>query len=139
MSESSSKILVAHADPGVRKLISEVLRIDGYPADVVENADRALQHLLKNRYSLLIADIAMPGTSGLKLAHEVRDRQLRVPILLIAGEPDPAMLDLAVLNLGRAQYLEKPFEIAELRSAIRHLLAMPERDRSEPPRRLTNC
>ena len=132
-SESSAKILVADDDPGVLTLLAEILKQDGQEADAVEDAETALRLLLTNRYSLLIADVALFCRSGMPLAHEVRSRGVLLPILLLAGASDAGMVTMDVLTLRRAQLLVKPFDLAELRSAVEHVLAWPETDKTDTP------
>lgn len=126
----NSKVLVVDDDKQVRMLLAELLTIDGHIVDATEKASEAIRHLLRNRYSLLITDLEMPETSGTELIQEVRARGLRLPILVVSGSPE-AMRQAAVLNMGLAEYLAKPFSIHEVRGAVARLLAAAESDRSD--------
>jgi DNA-binding response OmpR family regulator len=140
-SEPSARILIAEDDTPVRQLLAEILKREGHAADGVQDARTALTHLVKHRYSLLITDVGMPGTSGVQLAHEIRARGLDLPILLLStpfGEETPEaseghMVEIAALNLGRMLVLPKPFDLAEFRTAVRHLLALPKPKGTDTP------
>jgi DNA-binding response OmpR family regulator len=113
-------------------LLTDLLRHDGHNVDAAESASEVIPLLLRNRYSLLITDLEMPKTSGVELIQEVRARGLRLPILIITGDLD-AVREAAVLNLGLAGHLPKPFMIAEVRDAVARLLAWAESDDSDTP------
>lgn len=140
-SEPRAKILVADDDRLVGQLIAEALQCEGHAPEVVQDAGAALAFLLKHRCSLLITDVEMPGTSGVQLAYEVRARGLLLPILLLStpsGEKyslvtQDSDLEMDVLNLGHATALPKPFDLAELRRAVRHLLSLPKSKETDTP------
>lgn len=130
-----SRILVVDDNEQVRLLLSEVLTHDGYAVDAAAGVDDAIRFLLRHRYSLLITDLEMPETSGVELIREVRARRLRLPILVVSGTAE-AMREAAVLNLGLAEYLPKPFTISGVRQAVGRLLAAAEEGSDTPtPRR----
>jgi DNA-binding response OmpR family regulator len=134
-SSFDSRILVVDDYEGIRNLLTELLTHDGHGVDAVESADEAIRLLLRSRYALLITDLEMPDTSGVELIQEVRGRGLRLPILAI-GSSEEAMRDAAVMNLGLAEYLPKPFVIADVREAVARLLAAADAESDTPtPRR----
>lgn len=122
---STTRILVVDDDKQVRTLLRDLLTHDGHVVDVAGTAPDAVRLLLRNRYSLLITDLEMPDTSGVELIQEVRARGLRLPILAVSGTTE-IMREAAVLNLGLAEYLPKPFAIDEVRNAVTRLLAAAE-------------
>jgi DNA-binding response OmpR family regulator len=137
-SDSNSRILVVDDDPLIRKLLTDLLTHDGYEVDAAEDAPAALKLLLRHRYSLLMTDLELPGTSGLELIHEIRGRGLRLPILVVSGNQE-AMQKAAVQDLGRAECILKPFEIDAIRAAAQRLLApQPERSGKAKPKKATN-
>jgi DNA-binding response OmpR family regulator len=129
-SESSSRILVVDDDEQIRKLLTDLLTHDGFEVDAAENAQAALNLLLKHRYSLLTTDLDLPGPSGLDLIREVRGRGLLLPILVLSGDRE-AVLQAAVQDLGRAECLLKPFALDALRAAVERLLTPQKADRSD--------
>jgi DNA-binding response OmpR family regulator len=137
-SDSSSRILAVDDDPQIRRLLTDLLNHDGHEIDAAEDAASALKLLLKHRYSLLVTDLELPGTSGLELIHEVRGRGMQLPILVISGNQD-AILKAAVQDLGRAECILKPFGIDAIRAAVARLLAPPpERSGKAKPKPAPN-
>jgi len=137
-SDTSSKILVVDDDPQIRKLLTDLLTHDGHEVDAVEDAPTALKLLLRHRYSLLVTDLELPGTSGLELIHEVRGRGMSLPILVVSGNQE-LLLKAAVQDLGRAECILKPFGIDAIRASVARLLAPPpERSGKAKPKPAPN-
>lgn len=134
-SESSLRILVVDDDPLTRKLLVDLMTHDGHEVDAAENAQAALQLLLKHRYSLVTMDLELTGTSGLELILEVRGRGLVLPVLIISGDRE-TVLRAAVKDLGRAECILKPFGIDAVRAAVARLLTpvKPTRSRRQETR-----
>ena len=130
-SESASRILVVDDDAQICKLLSDLLTLDGHAVDTAENAPTALQLLLKHRYSLLTTDLEMGATSALDLIREIRGRGMVVPILVLSGDRE-SVLRAAVLELGRAECILKPFGIDAIRAAVARLLTPSKPTRSKP-------
>lgn len=108
--------LVVEDDPGVRRLVGDVLRIEGFSVTSAESASEAFDHLSsRGHFDLLITDYELQRMTGLALAREARDHHPGTRIVLMSG----SMLDSALLAdiLSVAdQFLEKPFGLEELRS-----------------------
>jgi DNA-binding response OmpR family regulator len=134
-SDSTFRILVVDDDPQVRRLLTDLLTRDGHVVDSAENAQTALQLLLKHRYALLTTDIEMPGTSGLEMIREIRGRGLVLPVLILSGDRE-SVLRAAVLDLGRAECILKPFGVDAVRAAAQRLLTpvKPTRSRQKETR-----
>ncbi len=79
----------------------------------------ALQNLVKAPVHLVISDYNMPEMDGLHLLHYLRatPQTQNVGFLLITGRADQSIVDRG-RQLGMNNYLKKPFETAELKSAI---------------------
>ena len=105
----------------MRQLLTEVLARDGHGVDAVDAAGAALPLLLKRRYSLLVS------AAALDFATEIRSRGFTLPILLLTTSFEDG-LETAVLELGRADYLVKPFELEELKTAVERLLVSADAD-----------
>lgn len=120
-------ILLAEDDHEMRALISMRLRQDGY--DLIE-ADSglalmsAVSDMRKNggpMPDVIVSDIRMPGQSGLSVLRAIREYGWRVPVVLITAFGGEETLNEA-WSLEAAIVLHKPFELDDLRMAIRCLL-----------------
>ncbi|MGF3022569.1 response regulator [Methylobacterium aquaticum] len=110
-------ILVVDDDPQVRHVTASFLNGFGYDEAEVPSGEAALERLAAERFDLVVADLAMPGMSGLDLAEAVRERWPALPFLLVTGHAEAARIpaDFAVL--------EKPFPSADLAARVAALLA----------------
>src|SRR5688500_13470767 len=112
-----STILLVDDEDTVLHAMSKALRRAGHDVAVARNAEEALASLARTSFDTIVSDIRMPGLSGLELLQEVRRRDLDVPVVLMTGDPgiDTA---IAAVNLGAFQYLQKPFDPAQLLAIV---------------------
>ncbi|HAV61109.1 MAG TPA: sigma-54-dependent Fis family transcriptional regulator [Verrucomicrobiales bacterium] len=116
---SKATILVVDDDPGQRSLLSTFLSGQGYRVHVAESGAAGLAQLQAGSVSMIISDVRMPGMSGLEMLRRVRERDVRVPVLLVTAfanirEAVDAMRD------GALNYLSKPIDLDELLSTVAH-------------------
>jgi len=115
-------ILVVDDDSFFRTFCSEVLRSEGYTVHTAGAGGEALEQLAGTRASLVLADIYMPGMSGLELLESIKARQPSVDVVIMTGN---ASIDTAIqaLKIGAADYLRKPFAAEELTAVVAATLA----------------
>lgn len=99
-----------------------MLSILGYDVETFGSA----QQFLKSRDTLkpgcLVADVRMPGMNGLELMHELAQRSIKLPVVLISGYADVPMA-VAAFKAGAEDLIEKPIKDAELVAAINRCFA----------------
>jgi two-component system CheB/CheR fusion protein len=116
-------ILVVEDEPGVRKLATEILRIQGYT--VVEAVDAAaalkvLEHV--GSLDLLFTDIILPGGSnGADLAGKVKERRPEAKVLYTTGYAKDAVLQQVPLD-ERSHLISKPYRKEDLLRMVRSAL-----------------
>lgn len=127
---SGETILVVEDSPISLKLTAAALRAEGYKVHVVSSAEQALSTLRFLTPDLVLADLMLPGMSGLELAGQIRrDSRLRgcavvaLTACVMAGDEQQA------LQAGCHGYIAKPIEAHELIARIRGYL----NDAAEPP------
>lgn len=119
------RVLVADDDPDMRTLIATVLREPTYEVVLCEDAESALVRSKdKKAYDIIVCDFMLPGMSGLELIQRLRNNPMtaKVPILMISAHTNYGMDDRAKA-VGANHFLNKPFTLSQLRSAITGLLA----------------
>ena len=116
------KILLADDDHSVRRVIQFKLQKAGYDVMAAEDGLQAMEHLRKDRFDLLLADIRMPRMDGLELLKQSKAVQPDLKIILITAHATVSQAVEAV-KLGAFNYLTKPFEDDELFIAIDKALA----------------
>lgn len=85
------------------------------------SGEEALAVLSSNHIDLVLTDIRMPGMSGLDLLLEVKNRFPYTVVIIMTAFPSNEFKKEALLR-GSLNFIEKPFDIKELRELIRHAL-----------------
>ena len=114
-----SRILVVEDERSMRDLLALMLRKEGFDVETVESADRA-EGLIRGHghFDLVISDISMPGMSGLELLrHSKKVSPATAVILMTAYGSKQTAID--ALNEGASFYVEKPFDIDEMKAVVR--------------------
>ena len=116
---SKKTILLADDDGQLRKFVSTLLTRCGYDLIIASDGKEALQKSLDHDgdIHLLLADVEMPGMTGIELAIQINQSRPKTKILLISGLAS----GLLVLNNGW-QFIPKPFMADMLRDRIRDFL-----------------
>jgi FixJ family two-component response regulator len=115
-------ITIVDDDEDVREAIRELMRAMGFAAEAFSSAEEFLQSGHVSRTACLIADVNMPGMSGLDLYYRLTELGNVVPTILITAYPADAVRSLA-LAAGVIKYLTKPFAEADLVDGVRIALA----------------
>lgn len=119
---SASKVLVVDDDRASRDLLREVLADNGYDVAVVQDGNRALAELASDGGTrIVIADLRMPGQSGLDLLRELRHMDSRYAVVLMSSYFSDAERRTARV-LGVDGLLEKPFRLTELLQMVSELI-----------------
>jgi FixJ family two-component response regulator len=103
-----SVISVVDDDASVRAATSKFLRSHGYTVQAYSSAEHFLQSGRLSDTSCVIADLQMPGMSGLELLTMMRARGYGVPFIFITAFPDETTRARA-LQAGAICFLSKPF------------------------------
>ena len=116
-----SRILIVEDEKSMRDLLLLMLRKEGYEVEGAESAVVAKSRLERAPVDLVITDISMPGMSGLDLLRWVRRASTSTSVILMTafGSKDTA---IEALNEGAAYYVEKPFDIDEMKVVVRKTL-----------------
>ena len=112
------RVLIVDDEIMVGEVLRETIGCNGYPCTSVSTADEAMEVLRESpEYTLVVADIHMPGKSGLELLKDVKREKPEVEVIMITGAAD---LDGAILalKLGAYDFIKKPFEGEVVATAV---------------------
>jgi FixJ family two-component response regulator len=118
-------IAIVDDDHSVREALTSLVRSLGYVAMAFECAEDLLKSRRRRRLSCVIADVQMPGMTGLELHHRLVASGEPVPTILITAFPDERARERA-LQAGVICYLTKPFSEDDLLACIRSSLGLGE-------------
>ena len=118
------RILVVDDDPPSVKMISFLLREEGYTVLTASNGPDALDIVEREAPDLVILDVMMPHMDGLEVCRRIR-RTMQVPILILSAKGETADRVIG-LDVGADDYLSKPFDPTELLARVRAVLRRAE-------------
>lgn len=120
-------ILVVDDQYGVRRLIQEVFRENGYRICLAANGQEAIALMKAELPALVLLDMKMPVMDGLETLRVLRRDHptLRVLMMTALGEQD---CTAEVVNAGACCCIAKPFDVFELRRIVAKLIAGEEKD-----------
>lgn len=120
MGELARHILVVDDEENTRLGLSKLLSQEGYIVDLAANGTEALDLLRRQRISLVISDINMPGMNGIGFLREISRRFPSTNVIMITAYGGVESY-LEAMNLGALEYLHKPVRLDELRSVLKKI------------------
>lgn len=87
------------------------------------NAEEAIERLEESQFDLVITDIAMPGMDGLELLKIIKTRYPETHVVVITAYGSDEREERAY-ELGADRYIEKPFDLRELKSLVFNLIGV---------------
>ena len=131
------RILIVEDEKRLAGTLQDLLRRQGYTADVCYDGISGLDNARSDIYDLLVLDAMLPGMDGFALLRQLRESMLEfvnmiVPVLMLTARSE---LNDRVrgLDAGADYYLTKPFEPEELLACIRSLLRRGGEDAAADP------
>ena len=109
----------------LRNVLAITLKEAGYDVETAENGEDCLFRLGQQDYDLLIADIMLPGISGLELLAFIKEKLSFMPVILMTASSELSSA-VEALRLGAADYLCKPFKDDELLLRIQRCLEVSD-------------
>ncbi len=137
MLKQPAEILVVDDEPQVLSMLAAVLDSPSRRCLTASSAREALDLLCRHDIAVIVSDIAMPEMTGMELLARIRSIRPQTPTILITGAGS-SMLAKEAIRRGAFDYIEKPFDIDELRRMV-DAAVVAARDRgwadngAEPP------
>jgi FixJ family two-component response regulator len=123
--KGSPLVYLVDDDEAVRDSLGMLFQSIGLEHEAYPSALDFLQQYDPTRHACLVADIRMPGLSGLELQQRLNEQQADIPVIFITGHGDVPMA-VAAMKSGAADFIQKPFRDQDLIDRINKAL---ERDR----------
>jgi FixJ family two-component response regulator len=111
--QNSRLIAIVDDDESVQSALQDLIESDGLSALCFGSAEQFLDSGARHEAACLIADIRMPGISGLELQAKLKAERCRVPIIFITAHGD-AEMRIHAMREGAVEFLSKPFDDAVL-------------------------
>lgn len=121
--ERATKILVADDDLEILALVAR--HLSALPAEVVEASDgeEALKLARKERPTLVVLDVMMPGMSGWEVCRAIREDETlaHTGVIMLTGIGE-RLNEMTSPLYGADGFLDKPFELDDLADKVREVL-----------------
>jgi FixJ family two-component response regulator len=117
MSAHKGMVYIVEDDPSFRKSVERLVRASGFEAVSFETADSFLAQPCIRRPSCLLLDVQLPGIDGLALQQKLMEKGCSLPVVFMTGHGSIPM-SVQAMKKGAVDFLPKPFEANDLRSAI---------------------
>jgi len=122
--QGSGKIVaIVDDDESVRRALEGLLKAAGLRPQAFASAEEFLDSGQQQSTGCLIADIRMPGMSGLDLQTKLNSQHCKIPIIFITAHGDTNMR-MQALRAGAVEFLAKPFRDEVLLEHVQAALAM---------------
>src|SRR5919199_45017 len=111
------RILLVEDDPGIRTVVAEVCKRDGYEALEAGTGKDGIETAVAEQPDLVLLDWVLPDINGLEVCREMRRQGVVAPVLMLTGKT--TKVDVVVgLEVGAEDYITKPFDSRELAARI---------------------
>lgn len=118
-----ARLLVLDDDPSIQRLVSLMLRREGYRVDVVSEASQAIRLLKQgDPYGALLLDVMTPTEGGMTVIKHLRSSNAALlrRVILVTGSPDSVLRSVAK---DVAAIVRKPFETKDLKETVARVVA----------------
>ena len=111
--QDSRLVAIVDDDESVLRSLQDLIESDGLSALCFGSAEQFLDSDARNKAACMVADIRMPGMSGLELQAKLKAERCRIPIIFITAHGD-AEMRIHAMREGAVEFLSKPFDDAVL-------------------------
>ena len=115
--QSSRLIAIVDDDQSVQCALQDLIESEGLPTLRFGSAEQFLDSGAQHSAGCLIADIRMPGMSGIELQAKLKANRCRIPIIFITAHGD-AKMRIQAMRDGAVEFLTKPFDNAVLLETV---------------------
>jgi FixJ family two-component response regulator len=117
-SEQSSRLIaIVDDDQSVQSALQDLIESEGLSTLCFGSAEQFLDSGAQHTAGCLIADIRMPGMSGIELQAKLKADRCRIPIIFITAHGD-AKMRIQAMRDGAVEFLTKPFDNAVLLETV---------------------
>jgi FixJ family two-component response regulator len=119
--QNSKLIAIVDDDKSVQNALQDLVEAEGLSARCFGSAEEFLESGERHKAACLVADIRMPGMSGLELQAKLNAEHCRIPIIFITAHGD-AKMRIQAMRDGAVEFLTKPFDNTVLLETVQAAL-----------------
>lgn len=114
-------ILIVDDQQGIRLLLHEVFKKEGYYTELAANGVEALQIVNSKPVDCALLDMKIPGMNGIDILRMIRETHKEMPVLMMTAYGEQDIIEEAI-GLGATGYFAKPFNIFDIIAKVKELL-----------------
>jgi YesN/AraC family two-component response regulator len=121
----SRPILIVDDEKNIRLALAMALEQLDIPVETAASGEEALEKVAQAGFALMLLDLRMPGVDGMEVLRQVSQRLPDLKVIIITAY---GSIDLAVeaMKLGAVDFLQKPFDVTQVREMVRRILEKQE-------------
>jgi FixJ family two-component response regulator len=119
-------VFIVDDDASIRDSLALMLGVAGYRTSVFADAEALIAACRQDWAGCIVADVRLPGKSGVELQAELHDNGVALPFIIITAHGDVPTAR-AAFRANAIDFLEKPFDSAQLCAAIETAFAIEDR------------
>jgi two-component system CheB/CheR fusion protein len=119
--EGSSTVFVVDDDPSIREAMRDLLQENGYSVELFADGLAFLEAYRPGREGCLLADVLMPGMSGVELIERLKADGHQLPAIMITGSGAVPMA-VHAMKAGAVDFIEKPVGHEDLLASVKRAL-----------------
>ena len=127
-----ARILIVDDEPDMRLAVRNVLKLRGYEIAEAGDGPAAIAQAEKSRPDLVLLDMRLPGMDGIEVLSALKKIDDSLPVVMITGYGH-IQSAVDVMKLGASEYLQKPFENAQLVETVKRFVKGPQQRRPAAP------
>ena len=115
------RVLLVEDEQRLAENIIAALREIGLAVDHAADGEEGSHLAEQGIYDAIVLDLMLPGKSGQKVLHDLRQRAVHSPVLILTAQEGKESI-IQLLNAGADDYLAKPFDLGELLARVKALI-----------------
>jgi len=114
-------ILIVEDNPNMSSLLEEMLEVFDYKSVRAESGQEALEKMEQEKFAMVITDMKMPNMTGLELLKNIKEKNPKLPVVLISGY-SIRELESDAGAIKPDGFLSKPFLMSDIEKLLNTLL-----------------
>ena len=126
--DTSNFLAIVDDDKSVQSALQDLMESEGLSTRCFDSAEQFLESEEGQQASCLVADIGMPGISGLELQARLKVERCDMPIIFITAHGDVPSA-VSAMREGACDFFTKPFDATRFLESVEHALERGQRAR----------